>query len=300
MKKGTMAGTSGGALKRALRRMPEELRTEGPVILAAAVTAALLAALLTLVLVKPVYVSKAGIYVSTEASADTAPAAGSGTDAGTTQAAESGAAAATAADQAASAITETAGGTTPAASDKSESDSDAKLVNNCLEITTGDDVLQAALASVTDAGIPYHTFAKHVTATAAKNAQVIYVKVSADDPYSAADLCEAVAEAAARQYSSVAKAGTVKIVSRANIPTSGSGVHAVRNGFLAGIAVIIAGVIAVFIFCMADRKLRTDSEIREILGLDTFCMIPKDPDELRSRVPEDMDEPENGSTGGAE
>ena len=273
MKKGKIAGHSDSTIKRVPGRMPEELRTEGPVILAAAVTAALLAALLTLVLVKPEYVSKAGIYVSTEVAADTAQAAESGT----------------AADRTASATTKT-----------SESASDAKLVNNCLEITRGSDVLQAALASVTDAGIPYHTFVKHVTATAAKNAQVIYVRVSADDPYNAMDLCEAVAEEAARQYSSVARAGTVKIVSGADLPTSGSGVHAVRNGILAGLAGILAGFAAVFIFCLTDRKLRTDREIQEILGLDTFCMIPKNPDELRSRVPEDLDEPEEGSEGGAE
>lgn len=277
MKKGKITGTSGSAFKRALRRMPEELRVEAPVILLAALAAALLAALLTLVLVKPVYVSKAGIYVSTEAAADTAQTAASGA----------------AADQTAAALADSTAAKTDDAS-SGKSGSEAQLLNNCVEITTGSDVLQAALVSVTDAGIPYHTFAKHVTATAAKDAQVIYVRVSADDPYNAADLCEAVAEEAARQYSSVLQAGTVKIVSRANIPMSGSGVHAVRNGLLAGIAVILAGVIAVFIFCMTDRKLRTDREIREILGLDTFCMIPKDPDELRSRIPEDMDETNDG------
>lgn len=116
--------------------------------------------------------------------------------------------------------------------------------------------------------------AKNIEITAPTDTRILEISVTDYDPYTAKDLADKIAEVAASYSGDIMQIEQVSIIDRAEVPTSASGPHTIKNviiGFLLGI--IICGAIVIIRFMM-DDTVNTSEDIQKYFGLSTLALIP--------------------------
>lgn len=122
--------------------------------------------------------------------------------------------------------------------------------------------------------IEYEDFLDKLLILTPTDTRVIYITVSDEDPYRAAEIADAVRTAAAENIQQVMNTESVNTVEMANIPSVPEGPSTMKNGALAGVLGIIFALAIVFLHSMMDDTIKNQSDVEKYLELSILGNIP--------------------------
>lgn len=122
--------------------------------------------------------------------------------------------------------------------------------------------------------IEYEDFLDKLLILTPTDTRVIYITVSDEDPYRAAEIADAVRTAAAEHIQQVMNTESVNTVEMANIPSVPEGPSTMKNSALAGVLGIIFALAIVFLHSMMDDTIKNQSDVEKYLELSILGNIP--------------------------
>lgn len=156
------------------------------------------------------------------------------------------------------------------------------LTKDYEEIIKSREVIEEALTSL-DIDADYGTILKDLSVNTPDDTRVIYITVTYTDPYTAADIANAVRRAAIQRIQSIIDVKTVKVVSDANVPVHKEGPSYSKAALVGAFAGALLAVIILVIMALANDTIRTGDDIEKYLHISLLGTIPIAEGEKRSK-----------------
>lgn len=122
--------------------------------------------------------------------------------------------------------------------------------------------------------IEYEDLLKKLTILAPSETRVIYITVSDEDPYLAAEIADEVREVSAQHIQKVMSTQSVNVVDYANIPDTPAGVGSVKYALLADIVAVFLVLVTVTVKGLVNDKIKSTEDVERYLNISTLGMIP--------------------------
>ena len=156
------------------------------------------------------------------------------------------------------------------------------LTKDYEEIIKSREVIEEALTSL-DIDADYGTILKDLSVNTPDDTRVIYIPVTYTDPYTAADIANAVRRAAIQRIQSIIDVKTVKVVSDANVPVRKESPSYSKAALVGAFAGALLAVIILVIMALANDTIRTGDDIEKYLHISLLGTIPIAEGEKRSK-----------------
>lgn len=156
------------------------------------------------------------------------------------------------------------------------------LTKDYEEIIKSREVIEEALTSL-DIDADYGTILKDLSVNTPDDTRVIYITVTYTDPYTAADIANAVRRAAIQRIQSIIDVKTVKVVSDANVPVRKESPSYSKAALVGAFAGALLAVIILVIMALANDTIRTGDDIEKYLHISLLGTIPIAEGEKRSK-----------------
>ncbi len=156
------------------------------------------------------------------------------------------------------------------------------LTKDYEEIIKSREVIEEALTSL-DIDSDYHSILKDLSVSTPDDTRVIYISVTYKDPYTAADIANAVRRAAIQRIQFIIDVKTVKVVSDANVPVSKVGPSYSKAALAGAFGGALLAVIILVILTLANDTIRTGDDIEKYLHISLLGSIPIAEGEKRSK-----------------
>ena len=156
------------------------------------------------------------------------------------------------------------------------------LTKDYEEIIKSREVIEEALTSL-DTDADYGTILKDLSVNTPDDTRVIYISVTYTDPYTAADIANAVRRAAIQRIQSIIDVKTVKVVSDANVPVRKESPSYSKAALVGAFAGALLAVIILVIMALANDTIRTGDDIEKYLHISLLGTIPIAEGEKRSK-----------------
>lgn len=156
------------------------------------------------------------------------------------------------------------------------------LTKDYEEIIKSREVIEEALTSL-DIDADYGTILKDLSVNTPDDTRVIYITVTYTDPYTAADIANAVRRAAIQRIQSIIDVKTVKVVSDANVPVRKESPSYSKAALIGAFAGALLAVIILVIMALANDTIRTGDDIEKYLHISLLGTIPIAEGEKRSK-----------------
>lgn len=104
--------------------------------------------------------------------------------------------------------------------------------------------------------------------------RVVSITITDTDPYTAAEIANAVRDIASKHIQQVMDIKAVNVVETANIPDSPSSPSAAKNGMLGGMFGILLAAAIVIIVYLTNDTVKTPEDVEKYLGLSVLGTIP--------------------------
>lgn len=156
------------------------------------------------------------------------------------------------------------------------------LTKDYEEIIKSREVIEEALTSL-DIDSDYSSILKDLSVSTPDDTRVIYISVTYTDPYTAADIANAVRRAAIQRIQSIIDVKTVKVVSDANVPVRKESPSYSKAALVGAFAGALLAVIILVIMALANDTIRTGDDIEKYLHISLLGTIPIAEGEKRSK-----------------
>lgn len=162
------------------------------------------------------------------------------------------------------------------------------LTKDYEEIIQSREVLEKVISEVdlsTDGEtepLTYNELLSDVSVSTPDDTRVIYIQVTYDDPYAAADLANAIRDASITRIQEVIDIEAVRTVSEANIPTEPSRPRTTRNAAIGGVIGAVIAIIAVIVRFLSDTTISTTDDVEKYLNISVLGSIPLAEGETKS------------------
>lgn len=104
--------------------------------------------------------------------------------------------------------------------------------------------------------------------------RVVSITITDTDPYTAAEIANAVRDIVSKHIQQVMDIKAVNVVETANIPDSPSSPSAAKNGMLGGMFGILLAAAIVIIVYLTNDTVKTPEDVEKYLGLSVLGTIP--------------------------
>ena len=104
--------------------------------------------------------------------------------------------------------------------------------------------------------------------------RVVSITITDTDPYTAAEIANAVRDIASKHIQQVMDIKAVNVVETANIPDSPSSPSVAKNGMLGGMLGILLAAAIVIIVYLTNDTVKTPEDVEKYLGLSVLGTIP--------------------------
>lgn len=149
----------------------------------------------------------------------------------------------------------------------------AALTQDYQELIKSRTVIEQVISEL-NLDIEYEDFLKKLTVLAPTETRVIYITVSDEDPYNAAEIADKVREVSADHIQNVMNTESVNTVDYANIPINPEGGGSVKYGILGGAAGWIIALAVVVAIGILNDKITGSEDVERYLNISTLGTIP--------------------------
>ena len=119
------------------------------------------------------------------------------------------------------------------------------------------------------------TYKSAVNVSSSSNTEVLDVSVTTKDPETSAKVANEAVNVFSNQVYDIMNVRNVTVLDKAKIPVKPSGPNVVRNTMLGVALGILLGAVYVVIASFADTKVKTEAEVKEVLGYPVIGLIPE-------------------------
>ena len=139
--------------------------------------------------------------------------------------------------------------------------------------------------------LTYEQLLQKVSVDTTTDTRIISINVMDEDPYTAAQIADAVRDLAADHIQSVMDTQAVNVVDYANIPSRKASPSLTRNGMIGGILGVLLMMVIVIAVHLSNDTIVTQEDVERYLGLSVLGSIPlsttdKKPDRKKKRKTE--------------
>ena len=139
--------------------------------------------------------------------------------------------------------------------------------------------------------LTYEQLLQKVSVDTTTDTRIISINVMDEDPYTAAQIADAVRDLAADHIQSVMDTQAVNVVDYANIPSKKASPSLTRNGMIGGILGVLLMMVIVIAVHLSNDTIVTQEDVERYLGLSVLGSIPlsttdKKPDRKKKRKTE--------------
>ncbi|AMC94072.1 hypothetical protein AOC36_08745 [Erysipelothrix larvae] len=150
----------------------------------------------------------------------------------------------------------------------------AKNLATVYSIIIKSDAVMGPVVENTNTGITTSQLAKNVSVSAVDSTQVIRVSVKDEDPLLAQKFVNEIVKVAPDIIIDMVEAGSVRVVSLPQVPTSPVSPNTLMNAMIAGILGIMLSAGIVLVRHLMDRTFRSPDDIERYLGVPVIGIIP--------------------------
>lgn len=147
------------------------------------------------------------------------------------------------------------------------------LTKDYTEIVKTRTVVESVITQL-DLKVRYEQLLSRISVYTPDDTRMIYITVTDEDPYLAADIADAVREAAAIHIQQVMKIEAVNVADEANIPDRPSYPNEKKNGLIAGGIGVSAAFFIILIWYLTDDTVKTAADIEKYLCISTLGVLP--------------------------
>ena len=104
--------------------------------------------------------------------------------------------------------------------------------------------------------------------------RVVSITITDTDPYTAAEIANAVRDIASKHIQQVMDIKAVNVVETANIPSSPSSPNVTKNGMMGGMFGILLAAAIIIIVYLTNDTVKTPEDVEKYLGLSVLGTIP--------------------------
>lgn len=156
------------------------------------------------------------------------------------------------------------------------------LTKDYAELIKSRTVIEGVIAQL-DLKMEYEDMLNVVTVMTSTDTRILSITVSDKDPYMAAQIVDAIRNAATEHIKAVMDTEAVSVVEYANIPSHPSGPNAWRNGAIGAFLGFFFSVILVVVLFLIDDTIKSSDDIERYLNISTLGMIPLADSKIKSR-----------------
>ena len=120
----------------------------------------------------------------------------------------------------------------------------------------------------------YEQLLNKVSVDTTTDTRIISINVMDPDPYTAAQIADAVRDLAADHIQSVMDTQAVNVVDYANIPSRKASPSLSRNGMIGGMLGVLLAVIVIIIIHLSNDTIVSEEDVERYLGLSVLGSIP--------------------------
>lgn len=153
------------------------------------------------------------------------------------------------------------------------------LTKDYTEMVKTRTVVESVIAQL-DLKVRYEQLLSRIAVYTPADTRMIYITVTDEDPYLAADIADAVREAAAIHIQQVMKTEAVNVADKANIPDRPSYPDEKKNGLIAGGVGVFAAFLAILIWYLTDDTIKTAADIEKYLCISTLGVLPVESEDV--------------------
>lgn len=163
------------------------------------------------------------------------------------------------------------------------------LTKDYEEIIQSREVLEKVISEVDlssdeeTAGLTYAKLLSDVSVSTPDDTRVIYIRVTYEDPYAAADLANAIRDASITRIQEVIDIEAMRTVSEANIPTAPASPRPRRNAAVGGLIGAVIAIIVVVVYFLSDSTISTSEDVEKYLHISVLGSIPLADGEIKSK-----------------
>lgn len=147
------------------------------------------------------------------------------------------------------------------------------VMNDYKALITGQNVTKEVISRL---GLNMKTteLSKMIQVTSPENTRVLQINITDTSPARAASIANTVREVASSQIKQIMDVDAVQTVYEAEVPTTPSGPHAVRNAAIVGMLGMVLVIVVLVVIFIADDTIRTDEDVTKYLEISTLGVIP--------------------------
>lgn len=149
-----------------------------------------------------------------------------------------------------------------------------KLVSTYSIIIKSDTVLQQVIENL-GLNLTYDKLKDRVTVSAVDDTQVMKITVRSDNAYWACHVCDEITKVSPDAILEAVEAGSVKVISNANVPTDPVSPNTMKNTALGGMLGLVLCLGVIFLQVILDNKINTEEDVAKYLDLTVLGVIPE-------------------------
>lgn len=149
-----------------------------------------------------------------------------------------------------------------------------KLVSTYSIIIKSDTVLQQVINDL-GLNLSYDSLRDRVTVSAVDDTQVMKITVRSDNPEWARQVCDKITEVSPNAILEAVEAGSVKVISKAAVPTDPVSPNIEKNTALAAVVGLVLCLGVIFLQVMLDNKINSEEDVAKYLELTVVGVIPE-------------------------
>lgn len=147
------------------------------------------------------------------------------------------------------------------------------LSNDYKVLITGENVTDVVISRL-GLDVSSQKLASWISVTVPDSTRVLQISVTHTDPQMAADIANAVREAASSEITRIMAVDAVNLVYEAKVPEKPSSPGAMRYALIAAVLGFVAAVGILGILFVLDDTIRTEEDVERYLGISTLGVIP--------------------------
>lgn len=149
----------------------------------------------------------------------------------------------------------------------------SKLVSTYSELVKSKKVLRTVISNL---GIKLNEnkLRNNVKVSSVKDTELIEISITDEDPAVAAKVANEIAKVFIKQVEEIYNLNNVHIVDEAEIPTSPSNIHHIRNIIIFALIGVVVSIVYVLLLNMLDTTVKSAEDVEELLDLPVLASIP--------------------------
>lgn len=156
----------------------------------------------------------------------------------------------------------------------SEMDSSKSLIDTYAIIIKSDRVLNKVIENLDLVGVDYTVLAKKITVTSVNGTQIMQVSISDANPEFAYALVQELVTVAPDIIVDVVEAGSVKMVTEPQMPTTPLSINLMRNTVIVGFIFAMAVVGVTILKALLDTRIKSESDMERLFDVPVLGTIP--------------------------